>query len=262
MANIVPIADPPKESVPPSPEDTTAHRIRAGAALVARFIWRWDVVATVALAIFAAGGISAFYADDFAAARWLFAVAIVLLAVKTLSWNEVTNHKDRLWASLFVVALTLGSLYGSMKLIQGREDSQKQPEAKIQLSTTSQPPATFDTDSAAPPDKAQGEIPHKTKTPTAVTPHSNQARTEAPMSAQVPAAPAPTLPPVVCTDSANCGVSTGQTGGITAGTVKIDTPPLKITWKAEMSAFPPSVVTSKAAICGHFKTGHMDWPET
>jgi hypothetical protein len=23
-----------------------------------------------------------------------------------------------------------------------------------------------------------------------------------------------------------------------------------------------SVVTSKAAICGHFKTGHMDWPET
>ena len=25
---------------------------------------------------------------------------------------------------------------------------------------------------------------------------------------------------------------------------------------------PPSVVTSKAAICGHFKTGHMDWPET
>jgi len=28
------------------------------------------------------------------------------------------------------------------------------------------------------------------------------------------------------------------------------------------AAIGTSVVTSKAAICGHFKTGHMDWPET
>jgi hypothetical protein len=30
----------------------------------------------------------------------------------------------------------------------------------------------------------------------------------------------------------------------------------------DLLLYDASVVTSKAAICGHFKTGHMDWPET
>jgi hypothetical protein len=36
-------------------------------------------------------------------------------------------------------------------------------------------------------------------------------------------------PSLVCSDNASCVVSTGQTGGITAGTVQVDTPPLKLT---------------------------------
>jgi hypothetical protein len=38
-------------------------------------------------------------------------------------------------------------------------------------------------------------------------------------SSTVPVAPPQQLPPVVCKDNANCGVSTGQTGGITAGQI-------------------------------------------
>jgi hypothetical protein len=45
--------------------------------------------------------------------------------------------------------------------------------------------------------------------------------------------PLPTQSSVSCAPGAICGISSGQTGGVTAGVAFVDTPPLKITWTAK-----------------------------
>jgi len=67
---------------------------------VAGWFWRWEVVSTVAVAVFIAGGISAIYGDDFILATCLFFAAIVWITAKAVSWSEVREHKDRIWVSL------------------------------------------------------------------------------------------------------------------------------------------------------------------
>jgi hypothetical protein len=89
---------------------------------VAGWFWRWEVVSTVAVAVFIAGGISAIYGDDFILATCLFFAAIVWITAKAVSWSEVREHKDRIWVSLVIVLLALVCFWGSMKWIQQRAE--------------------------------------------------------------------------------------------------------------------------------------------
>jgi hypothetical protein len=92
-----------------------------GIKYVCGLLWRWDVVATGAVTIFLAGGVAAIYGDDFNVATVLFFIAIVWITAKAISWSEVKEHPDRVWISIVIAGLAIGSIAGSMFWIQHRE---------------------------------------------------------------------------------------------------------------------------------------------
>jgi hypothetical protein len=168
-----PIIPPPSNIQQPS-EPGAVGSMRAGIILVASFLWRWEVVAVGATAIFIAGGIGAIYGDDFDLARSFFFLAIAWLTVKTLSWSEVREHKDRLWASLVIVALGIFAIYGSTKWIQDRAETVRaktQPTNVPATSTDGAKPvtsaSTLEHSSPASADKPQ---------PEAISPHAHMAQ--------------------------------------------------------------------------------------
>jgi hypothetical protein len=69
---------------------------------ITRKIWSWPVVGIVAVACFGAG-VNAMYSTGCIAAAVLYFVAIVLVTVKAITWEETKNHQNRKGISIVVV---------------------------------------------------------------------------------------------------------------------------------------------------------------
>src|ERR1700722_12371612 len=73
--------------------------------LVLGFLWSWSVVSVFFGVTVGGAALAAIYGDDFTLAGFLFAIGIFVVTVRTLTWDVLASHKDRLWASLFTVFL-------------------------------------------------------------------------------------------------------------------------------------------------------------
>jgi hypothetical protein len=94
---------------------------------VSRQLWRWEVVGLLATAVFAAAGLGAIYGEQFTLAAICFSVSVALVVFKTLSWEEVRRHTDRVWISFLTVALGLIILGVALYWVQYRIGAKKNP---------------------------------------------------------------------------------------------------------------------------------------
>ena len=82
--------------------------------LLIRILWQWSVVGVLSTFIIGAA-INALYGNDFSLARILFLLGIFYLVAKTVSWDEIRNHSDKVWPVLFTavvgICLLVASLY-------------------------------------------------------------------------------------------------------------------------------------------------------
>jgi hypothetical protein len=86
--------------------------VRSAIGTVRGFLWKWDVVAVGAIAILIGGGVAAIYGDDFNIATGMFFVAIIWLATKAISWEEVKGDDDRVWISIVIAAMAIACIAG------------------------------------------------------------------------------------------------------------------------------------------------------
>jgi hypothetical protein len=113
-------------------EEGIGSRLRRGIMLVLDALWRWEVVGAIFTIIVGGAAIAAIYGDDFTLAGFLFAVGVLLTTGKALAWEEVRNHKDRMWASLVIVALAVLCLTGCEYWVHYRFiESQKREHVTI-----------------------------------------------------------------------------------------------------------------------------------
>jgi hypothetical protein len=131
-----------------------------------RQLWRWEVVGLLATAVFAAAGLAAIYGEQFTLAAVCFSCSITLVVFKTLSWDEVTNHQDRIWISLLTVFLGCLLLGAALYWVQYRIRVKKNVDV-VSLNVT-QPDRALFKDSekqSAPPANSPALQIHKKREP-------------------------------------------------------------------------------------------------
>jgi hypothetical protein len=76
--------------------------ILSGAQFVGSLLWRWDVVGAASLLLYGSG-VGAMYGGQARIALALYAMSVVWLSAKTLTWEETKLHKARGVVSFLIV---------------------------------------------------------------------------------------------------------------------------------------------------------------
>ncbi len=88
------------------PRKWIAHRMGRGVALVVGILSRWIAVGTI-FTLLVCSAFAALYGDNFVLSIVFFAAGILPLLIKTLNWEEIVKHEDRMWASIVIVLLAV-----------------------------------------------------------------------------------------------------------------------------------------------------------
>jgi hypothetical protein len=138
---------------------------------------------------------------------------------KKVPWGR-TDKLTAVGVVIAILAIVVGLLFPEVRRFVGLE--KPAPVALVQTQAPkSEPPATATPNATTP--QAQ-----QTPSPPAPVKKKREHR-----SAQSSTAPAPTPPPPTsqnCAPGASCAQSNGQQGGITAGTINVGPPPLRLDW--------------------------------
>jgi hypothetical protein len=153
---------------------------------VAGWFWRWEVVATGAVAVFISGGIGAIYGDDFILATCLFFLAIVWITAKSVSWSEVRGHKDRVWVSIVIVVLAVLCLWGSMNWIRQRAEDVAKKNQPVQQQTAAPAAGNPSPSSQQAPNEPEQEPPKAV-----LPPQKSNSSSHVPIPTATPKAPIP-----------------------------------------------------------------------
>lgn len=175
-------------------------------------LFRWDALGAIVPGIFVAVGVGVMSVDWFPyhllIAQIFFAIGALLCVIKFIG-HAIESEGTR--TSRWLFAIILSSIAIALTVWV---DYSIQIHKELVTLTIPQPPPT-------PP--SEGEMPQaapsRPRPPEGVTKHDAISGGKSKKNPPMP-------PSVVCKDNASCGVSTGQTGGITAGTVFISPKPL------------------------------------